>query len=273
MHVVGQKPRDKPDDSVVCAVKGHLLLRYVPVVVVDSKTNTLSEVEIDQNSYKELGLNNLCPANDICVETFLTNLLELRGYTFEKKPAMHSQHKRPIHHVELQSYTKDLIAAIGDNNISALNDLHENQGRHIFACNRFGESTLHIAARKSHSAIVEMILKTEESSLMIDDYGRSPLCDAMWAIAPSMCIMEQLLDKSLDLLFLTDVRGFTPLNYIRKENIFKVCLFLYSKRDEYWPIVDISPSLRELKLPLPLPNTDPDDDNVHLQPRRKRVKK
>jgi hypothetical protein len=84
---------------------------------------------------------------------------------------------------------------------------------------------------------VELIFKTEAGSpLVIDDYGRSPLSDAMWAILPSVAIIELLLDYAIDLLYLTDVRGFTPLDYIRKEHILQLCLFLYSKRENYWPL-------------------------------------
>ena len=188
--------------------------------------------------YQKLNLERLSPLGDMCAETFLSNLLRHRGYSYQKSPALASPFKRAIKQHEIQSYSKDLLTAISANNIPFLKDLCDKQ-KHILACNRFGESTLHIAARKAFPQIVQLIMKSElksESPLTIDDYGRSPLSDALWAITPCFSIIEQLLDYSIDLLYLTDVRGCTPLGYLREEHVCKLCLFFYSRRDKYWPL-------------------------------------
>lgn len=185
--------------------------------------------------YEKLQLDQLCPASDICAETFLTNLLKRRGYSYEKKPAIDSQYKRPITQREIQNYSSDLLNAIHFSDMSSLRNEYAEK-KQIFACNHFGESTLHYAAKKSNHRVVHLILSAEDSPLVVDDFGRSPLCDALWAINPSFSVIEQILDHAIDLIYLTDVRGFTPLSYMRKENQIKLCLFFYSRREKYWPI-------------------------------------
>ena len=195
------------------------------------------EMKQFQYVYEKLRLDQLCPVNEMCAETFLINLLKRRGHSFVKRSAFESPFKRPIRSHEIENYSKDLLNAISGNDIAFVQDLCRKQKR-INACNQVGESTLHMAARKSCHQIVNLILKSEEekSPLMIDDYGRSPLTDALCAISPSFSVIEQLLDHSVDLLYLTDDQGFTPLNYVRKEYVIKLCLFFYSRREKYWPL-------------------------------------
>lgn len=215
----------------------NILLTYVPIEHDKQMNDSDSDSEMKgfQYVYEKLKLARLCPVSDMCAETFLINLLKRRGYIFQKSSALTSPFNRPIKQHEIQNYSNTLINAISGNDLVFLRNILDMK-KHILACNQIGESTLHIAARNSCHQIVQLILKSEESPVTIDDYGRSPLNDALWAISPSFSVIEQLLDHSVDLLFLTDVRGFTPLNYVRKEYVFKLCLFFYSRREKYWPV-------------------------------------
>lgn len=229
MKVIGVK---RQSSAAFAKDDNHHVLTFFPSE--DNKTEEECDTKF-RVVYEKLKLNHLCPVSEICAEKFLTNLLESRGYQFERSPAIESPYKRTIKQEEMLSYSTNLIDAISNNNVEAIQERYDNKKR-ILACNRFGESTLHLAARKAHPRIVYMIFKSEvEAPLIIDDFGRSPLTDALWAISPSFAVIEQLLDYEIDLLFLSDIRGFTPLNYVRKEHMFKVCLFFYSRREKYWP--------------------------------------
>ena len=48
------------------------------------------------------------------------------------------------------------------------------------ACNRFSESIVHIACRRSDYEVVEYIVKNGGDCCIVDDYGRTPLHDACW---------------------------------------------------------------------------------------------
>mmetsp|Transcript_3159 Transcript_3159/g.5608 ORF Transcript_3159/g.5608 Transcript_3159/m.5608 type:complete len:340 (+) Transcript_3159:34-1053(+) len=217
-------------------------LRFSPIM--NDKVANNTEEKMFQHVYKNLGLCNFCPANEINADIFLTNLLRHRGYSTEQKPAMSSKYKRPIKKCESDLYNRELLNAISDNDLLKLADIYRSK-KHLLASNCYGESTLHLAARKSNHKVVRFILEVEESPIMIDDYGRSPLTDAMWAVSPSFAVIEQLVTKFPDLISLTDVRGHTPLNYLRREHVFRVCLFLYSKRDTYWPARESSAAAAE----------------------------
>jgi hypothetical protein len=204
----------------------------VVVILVPPPKN--EECHSYRHIYEQLNLNEICPSNEICPETFFRNFVNKRGYTFCKKPALESSLNRPVQPHELESYNKELLAAVAANDISTLIDRCRRKIP-VLACNKFRESTLHFAARNSLYQVAEIIINSVQNPIIIDDYGRSPLTDAIWAVSPNFAIIERLLDHSLELLQLTDVRGFTPLNYVREEHVFKLCLFFYSRREKYWP--------------------------------------
>lgn len=205
-----------------------------------------TEEKMFQQVYRSLGLCIFSPASEMNAETFLINLLRHRGYDVKLNPAMSSTYSRPILQSETDLYSKELLRAISVNNFPKLVDIYQKR-KHLLASNRYGESTLHLAAQKSNHRVVRFILETEENPIIMDDYGRSPLTDAMWAVSPSFVVIEQLVTKYPDLLFLTDVRGHTPLNYLQPEHVFRVCLFLYSKRNVFWPTEQSPPVAGELR--------------------------
>jgi hypothetical protein len=246
------------EDCSVLRESGHQILTFshIPLIIHPqllevkienydkSKVKTLKNVDevptIDEATnpetvYSDLKLDRLCPLSELNIEKFITNLLAYRGYEYRTYPSSESSLKRLLKQSELKSYSKELLTSIGDGDIPALQHMLQNK-KHILACNRFGESTLHIACRKSNIDVVQLIFDHEDCPVMIDDYGRSPLHDAMWAISPNFEVIDILLEYSVEMLYLTDNRGFSPLHYIRKEHILSLCLYFYSRRDRFWPI-------------------------------------
>jgi ankyrin repeat protein len=104
------------------------------------------------------------------------------------------------------------------------------------ACNKFSESIVHIACRRSSVDVVDFILKNGGSTSLVDDYGRTPLHDACWRMHPQFDVVTLLLDRNIDLLRLTDVRGAHALNYVSKDQWLQWCAYLYYQKDKYWPI-------------------------------------
>ena len=106
------------------------------------------------------------------------------------------------------------------------------------ACNRFGESILHIACRRSSFEIVKYLVENSESLFLIDDFGRTPLHDAFWSPEPRFEVVALLMNTSLDLIRFQDKRGAIPLQYIRRDQWRQWCAFLESQKEIYWaPIV------------------------------------
>jgi len=106
------------------------------------------------------------------------------------------------------------------------------------ACNRFGESIVHIACRRSELDVVDFILSNGGDSLLVDDFGRTPLHDACWRPEPRFDVVTLLLDRNLTLLRIIDVRGANPLKYVREEHWTQWCAYFFHQKEKYWAILD-----------------------------------
>ena len=128
----------------------------------------------------------------------------------------------------LESYgIPNLVNAIRENDLVQAKKLYEDKILTCNACNRFGESILHMACRRGHLEMVDFLINTVGLSIINikDDYHRTPLHDAFWSSSVQKYdIVDMLLSHSpevVELLFCKDKRGFTPLDYARKQDYSK----------------------------------------------------
>lgn len=119
--------------------------------------------------------------------------------------------------IRLQSYSIELINAAKTGDLEFLRASFYENKLNMNACNRFGESILHTACRHSKLDVVRFLVMEANVDLRVcDDYGRTPFHDAAWQAEPNMELIMILLKKCPDLLLVSDKRGFTPLQYVRK---------------------------------------------------------
>lgn len=117
----------------------------------------------------------------------------------------------------LNSYSSDIITAVRGSDLDFLRKNYADLNRNMNACNRFGESILHTACRKSQVKVVNFLLHEAKVNVRVrDDFGRTPCHDAAWQGTPSMKLIEMVIIECPDLLVVQDKRGFTPLQYVRK---------------------------------------------------------
>lgn len=106
-------------------------------------------------------------------------------------------------------------------------------------CNIYGESLLHTLARRGSVEGLQAMLDCGSSLQVCDDYGRTPLHDALWNATPKFEVVDFILTNNpcgpSYLFSMKDVRGSTPLSYIRKEHWNEWLQFLESKKESYWP--------------------------------------
>jgi hypothetical protein len=117
----------------------------------------------------------------------------------------------------------DLLAAVRRRDIPTLKRIaaeHAAKNSTMNACNRFGESILHLACRKGSLDVVELLvggLPGCDCSLLVrDDYGRTVLHDACWTINPPWELIKLILKKAPVLWRVSDVRGHLAVQYIPK---------------------------------------------------------
>lgn len=119
---------------------------------------------------------------------------------------------------EIANYKLDVLTAVRSNDIETLRKFHA-AGRPLKCSNQFGESLLHLACRKQLIEIVDFFVNEAGVPLKVrDDFGRTPLHDACWTSKPDFKLVDLILSKCPDLLYIRDKRGHTPLFYARKDH-------------------------------------------------------
>jgi hypothetical protein len=142
-----------------------------------------------------------------------------------------------ITETNIKAYTLNVINAVRSQDINELERLLD-EGHCMQSCNKFGESILHLACRRGCTDVVRFLVEKAQISVNIkDDYGRTPLHDACWVSTPNFELLEIIIKESPNLLLITDKRGFTPLQYVRKEDTGAWGQFLNDKKILIKPII------------------------------------
>jgi len=147
----------------------------------------------------------------------------------------------------MTSYDNELTWAVRTSNLDKIKMLAE-KGKSMRACNKFCESILHMACRRSEFSVVQFLLNDDtniQESWPVDDFGRTPLHDACWRPEPRFDVVTLLLDRDVDLLRMEDVRGSTPLSYVHEEHWLAWCAFFFHQKEKYWTALEGSPAYKQ----------------------------
>lgn len=132
---------------------------------------------------------------------------------------------------DMKSWDFDVLKAVREGDVETLRTFHAS-GRPLHCSNRFNESLLHIACRKGLVDVIDFLINgVGVPTQIVDDMGRTPLHDAFWTPKPNPEVIDLLLSKSSDLLFVEDKRGHTPLDYSRKAHWGQWSDYLRSRSD------------------------------------------
>lgn len=171
-------------------------------------------------------------ASDYVKSAFKANGFALDAVREDAEPLFH----RPTKEM-LAGYKPEILDAIRKNDIGRVKQLHKTGVLTGNGCNKFGESTLHLACRRGHKDIANYLLDDVNVDINVrDDYNRTPLHDACWTAEPEFELVDMLLRKAPHQLVMEDVRGFTPFDYIRADTNGKWLRFLWERRDILRPL-------------------------------------
>lgn len=135
------------------------------------------------------------------------------------------------------AHSKDMTDAARSVNMKLLKQ-YLRDGRNLDACNKFGESIVHIMCRRGSLEGLSFLVEKANVSLMVrDDFGRNPMHDAMWTDKPSYEMIKFILKMSPRLLFAKDKRGSTPLAYIPRPRWTEWCNFFLENKELILAIV------------------------------------
>ena len=174
------------------------------------------------------------PSNhDISPQEFLWGILQERGYETSPLFAKTQVFFRPPTPKQVEDYDIALLNAVKTGDLEKLQGMAQ-QGRQMDACNRYGESVVHISCRRGQAETLRFLLAHGGKVHMCDDLGRTPLHDACWAKEPVFDCISTILDADPELIRMVDCRGASPLAYIRRAHWTEWREFFESKKEKYW---------------------------------------
>ena len=88
----------------------------------------------------------------------------------------------------------EFVAAVRGSDVKRLRQLAL-EGRHMNACNKYGESIVHMACRRGDLEVLTFLVSTGAILDVADDFGRTPLHDACWTPEPRFDVVTFLLNK------------------------------------------------------------------------------
>lgn len=104
--------------------------------------------------------------------------------------------------------------------------------------------------------VLQVLLENGCELNVCDEFGRTPLHNACWAVEPSFEIVRLIVEHSdIEMFHLADSRGFCPLQYVRQDHFCEWIDFLGPIVDKYGSLDSVTS--RALKPPNSLPIPDP----------------
>jgi len=160
------------------------------------------------------------PSEDVSPDIYFLRLVEaMTGKSLKCKSSLElNDYFQPITQERLDAYKMEVVSMTRQNNVHELMEFFEKHGRDSLNCvNRFGETLLHMVCRRGFTELVSFFLgeKVLLDPHVRDDFGRTPLHDAMWNPSPQLGVCTGLLEIDPSLLLVTDKRGCTPFQYAR----------------------------------------------------------
>lgn len=184
-------------------------------------------------------------------EDFLHSILKERGYTAEMAAMKETVFHRAPEQGQVAAYDKAFLRAVLDEDEPALERMRA-AGRRMDACNRFGDSVLHMACRRGRAAALRFLLRATGLAgvVLSDDFGRTVLHDACWTASPRFDVASAVLDVDTRLLRTLDSRGSSPLQYVPQDQWPLWCAFFESRKEVYWP--PLAPGAEDVAGVIPL---------------------
>lgn len=153
--------------------------------VIISSTNLSASISCSLSSSSAFA--KVDPEGNLCPYSFIDSLYrtssesESSSSSPPRPPLLSKRTTQPLEDTDfhpptpeqIEAYSNDAVSAVRSSDVDSLRELLSN-GHSLQCCNRFGESLLHVACRRSNAKIVAFLLHEANVSPCIrDDYGRT----------------------------------------------------------------------------------------------------
>lgn len=181
---------------------------------------------LDLNQPQEVSINMSKPASPTTESP-----VEFLRSLFPKDESRYISRPCTVDPDNFEAYDMESVQAIRAKDVGKLRELLED-GKCFDACNRNGETLLHLACRRGDVATVKFLIdEAQVQTDVCDDMGRTILHDICWRPTPDFELMDTVIRiLSPDTLLAADRRGHTPFDYARREHWGKWMTFLHEKQ-------------------------------------------
>mmetsp|Transcript_33353 Transcript_33353/g.38644 ORF Transcript_33353/g.38644 Transcript_33353/m.38644 type:complete len:419 (+) Transcript_33353:132-1388(+) len=202
------------EENILLPSKGYCIINST----LPDRLNKQNQFQIIRNQVNPLADSEIkAPLNP---SLLLISVLKANGYNYKpiSSLSLNGFFITPSEE-QMASYGHDLIEAVRNQDINYLRSCHLSGTKSLQCCNRFGESLIHMACRRGFLDVVSFLTQEAKVSLrVIDDCGRTPMHDACWTCKPSFELLDLLISTEPDLMIMSDKRGNTPFDYVRREH-------------------------------------------------------
>lgn len=168
------------------------------------------------------------------LEDFILGVVRGRGHDASPIRPKDDRRRYVPSSKDVSDYDLDMIAAIRSGDAAQL-AMRLEAGKSVNACNRFGESILHMAARAGNADLVQLLVEAGASVWAVDDMGRTPLHDACWTPSPALGVARVLLLREPDLVRTKDARNQSPFTYVSPAHTEYWKTFIHEVAGRCWP--------------------------------------
>lgn len=201
-------PRSNITDNIDTSLPPRKVIRVLPTIAKKLSKNTKNPQQSLESIASELGFASKCHSYQQVEHFFETMPRDLEAWNFE------------------------VLAAVRNGDVDQLRAFHQ-EGRNLKCSNKFGETLMHVACRKTLVSVVRFLVREVGMPVNIhDDTGRTPLHDAFWTPEPNEELIDLMLSHCPDLLFVQDKRGHCPLQYSRQSHWETWNSYLQSRKEQ-----------------------------------------
>ncbi len=213
------------DRTQTRSLSSNAISKQVQNTSVGEAVHRSSSMPGKQSKQDDVDGDNIIPktpnVDDRNPSQILGRILKEREYDFDVIPwdsqKIPDDFFEPNSEENMKAYTNEILGAVRTQDVQTLKQLFAN-GHSMQCRNKFGESILHLACRRGFGDVVDFLIHDAQININIrDDFGRTPLHDVCWVTKPNFQIVTNLLKVSPDLFIIGDSRGFTPLQYVKKD--------------------------------------------------------
>lgn len=166
---------------------------------------------------------------------YLDLILESRGYSTSKCSASELGYIKTPTPLQIASFGTAVCSTNRPGDADRLKSILQ-CGLSANPMNKFGDSPFFIVCKRGVSELVKVFIDCGAEVHIADTLGRTPLHHVAWANPPNFDAAKIILNADPRLLYVMDLHGKTPLDFVAKGHSSDWIMFIDSMTESLWPV-------------------------------------